>query len=298
MPLELACPQIDRLEFDAFIDAVETASFDVGDDASLAALGPLLKRLSNNRDFLGRYIIEQLQVRCADQMAHNSYGIQVVMLHRGPHFFIRANFWPGREDSLVRTSGAENFFYGVPHDHNFSFVTVGYSGPGYWSDYYEYDRRSVAGYPGEAVSLAFVERSRLSTGRVLLYRAHRDVHCQFPPDALSVSLNIIPTSPDANWSDQFRFDLDRGHIAGILSTMPSAMLMRLALACGGVEGRALVDEFASEHPIDHVRFDAISAAVEMTSDHDAKCALLERGIDDPSAQLSGLCRDRLDRLRR
>ena len=40
---------------------------------------------------------------------------------------------------MFKASGISPFFYHVPHDHNFSFLTVGYLGPGYWSEYYEYD---------------------------------------------------------------------------------------------------------------------------------------------------------------
>ena len=54
---------------------------------------------------------------------------------------------------MFKASGTSPFFYHVPHDHNFSFLTVGYLGPGYWSEYYEYDYGEVVGMPGEKVDL-------------------------------------------------------------------------------------------------------------------------------------------------
>ena len=108
-------------------------------------------------------------------------------------------------------SGPAPFFYDLPHDHNFSFLTVGYLGPGYWSDYYEHDGDAHAGLDGEPVELRFVERSRLSEGRVLLYRAHRDIHVQRPPDSFSVSLNILAADPGQHWRTQYRFDIDTRH---------------------------------------------------------------------------------------
>ncbi|MGP1281345.1 MAG: transposase [Parasphingopyxis sp.] len=296
MPLELACPEADAIDLEALIDTVDAARWDVRDEQSFASLGPWLKRLANNRHFLADIVLGELENRCAGQARHNRYGAQVVMLHRGEDYFVRANFWPARGDSLVRTSGERAFFYGVPHDHNFSFLTVGYAGPGYRSDYYEYDYGAVAGYPGEPAGLRFVERSRLGPGRLLLYRAHRDIHSQLPPETMSVSLNIIGTSPRSDWSDQYRFDPAGNRVAGLLTTMPSAMLMRLALGVGGAGGRALVDEFARRHPSDHVRFDAIATSLEATEDPAAKRALLERGTGDASRQLAGLCRERLARL--
>src|SRR3546814_8782480 len=92
---------------------------------------------------------------------------------------------------MVRDSGTDPFFYGKAHDHNFSFLTVGYMGPGYWSEYYEYDYANVAGYVGEKVNLRYIEKSKLDEGKVMLYRIHRDVHLQLPADEMSVSLNIM-----------------------------------------------------------------------------------------------------------
>jgi cytochrome d ubiquinol oxidase subunit I len=57
---------------------------------------------------------------------NNQYTTQVMMLNsRSKDFIIRANFWPALNDSVVKHSGTDPFFYGVPHDHNFSFLTVG-----------------------------------------------------------------------------------------------------------------------------------------------------------------------------
>jgi hypothetical protein len=294
MPLELDCSDTEAIGLEEFVDALESGRFDPCDEDSLSSFVPSLKKLANNSAFLPEFILRELENRCGDQARQNRYGIQVVMLHAGAGYFVRANFWPSAGDSITRASGRHVFFYDLPHDHNFSFLTVGYAGPGYWSDYYDYDYGTVAGYPGEAVPLRFVERSRLKQGRMLLYRAHRDIHRQLPPNSLSVSLNLVGSSPRSGWSDQYRFDLDGKRIAGLLTTMPSAMLMRLALATGGETGRALVDDFALRHPSDHVRYEALSALVEDTDSPDLKRRLLEQGVDDPGRQLSGLCRNRLN----
>src|SRR3546814_18676077 len=103
------------------------------------------------------------------------------MLHRSyDKYFIRANFWPGPRDSIFKSSGSSPFFYHVPHDHNFSFLTVGYLGPGHWSEYYEYESDKVVGYPGEAVDTRYVEGWRLDEGKVMMYRAHSAVTQQLP----------------------------------------------------------------------------------------------------------------------
>src|SRR3546814_15340363 len=75
-------------------------------------------------------------------------------------------------------------------------------GPGYVSDDYDYDPESVDGRLGEPMALNFVGRSRLSEGRMLLYRAHRDIHSHRPPERLSISLNIMDEGEHVPWRDQ------------------------------------------------------------------------------------------------
>src|SRR3954471_22335190 len=169
----------DSISLGDLVEQLETAGFDPEDEDSIAAFGPALGRLARNRRFLGDLVVEELKQGCAGQLARNQYSAQVILLHGGASkFALRANFWPSREDSVVVNSGTAPFFYDVAHDHNFSFLTVGYFGPGYWSDYYDYDYGEVTGFIGERAPLRFVERSSLSPGKVLLYRRHRDVHCQ------------------------------------------------------------------------------------------------------------------------
>ena len=63
--------------------------------------------------------------------------------------------------------------------------------------------------PARTVDLRFVEKSRLEQGKVMLYRAHRDVHLQLPADEMSVSINIVETSHSSVFRDQYRFDVEQ-----------------------------------------------------------------------------------------
>jgi hypothetical protein len=148
MPRIIDCPSDEQIEPADLIDQLESGGFDPRDEDDFASWGPALKKLANNRSFLADIMIAELKERCEGQVRGNEYSAQVIMLHtRSQRFFMRANLWPAASDTVVRQSGADPFFYHVPHDHNFSFLTVGYLGPGYWSDYYEYDYGSVTGYP-------------------------------------------------------------------------------------------------------------------------------------------------------
>lgn len=212
-------------------------------------------------------------------------------MRRG-RYFIRANFWPSAGDPILRASGTEPFFYDVPHDHNFSFLTVGYLGPGYWSDYYDYDYEQVSGFPGEPVALNFVERSRLEQGRMLLYRAHRDVHRQLPADSMSVSINIVQTGAKQAWRDQYRFDLERCTVDGLLNLTPTETLV--ALSAHFARGAEVVEHFAARHPSDRIRFAAIRALAGRESDAAARTERLEQGARQANRFVSASCGALLD----
>lgn len=201
-------------------DALAATGFHPEDEGSLAHAALWLRRLGNNRAFLGDLFVAELAARHREDNGENAYGPQAFMLSSPgvSNFFLRANIWPSADEHMLRAGGGASFVYDLPHDHNFHFLTLGYFGPGYWSDYYEYDHEEVAGWRGEQVDLRFVERARLEEGKVMLYRAHCDVHRQLPPDALSVSLNIMHTSGAQAWLDQYSFDVEQSRVSRIVST--------------------------------------------------------------------------------
>lgn len=260
---------------DECVDALSAAGFDPEDEESLDLAARWLRRLGNDRSFLGDLLIEQLARRHREDLLDSAYSPQVLMLSPpNGHFFIRANIWPSLDEHMVRASGGDAFVLGLPHDHNFSFLTLGYFGPGYWSDYYEYDFDSVTGYRGEAVpSLRFVERSRLEEGKLMLYRAHVDVHAQGAADSLSVSLNVMHTTGAQGWLDQYRFDLERQEIGAIISPGPSEALLRVAVGLGGEEALDLAQRFARQHPSDRLRLAAWDALAAREADVAGRDAL-------------------------
>ncbi|MFN3944112.1 MAG: transposase [Allosphingosinicella sp.] len=297
MPRVIDCEAAAPLELGDVVAALNDADWDPRDEESFAAMGPLLKGLAANRRFLADIAAAELKDRCTRQSRENRYSSQVIMLHRASErYFIRANFWPSERDSVVRTSGVSPFFYHVPHDHNFSFLTVGYLGPGYWSEYYEYDYEGVTGYPGEKVDLRFVERSRLEQGKVMLYRAHRDVHNQLPADEMSVSINIMEASVRQPLLDQYRFDVTSCEIAGVLTKSSTEALLALAANSGDADARDVAESIAARHPSDRIRFSALKELALAEPDVDARLARLARGTADPSGQVAALSAIELRRL--
>lgn len=294
MPRVIDPGRRDAFDLDELVATLDAHPFDARDEDSLADAGPLLARLGRNPDFLADLAIAELKDRCAGQVAANSYNAQTFLL-RPPdgRYVLRANFWPAATDAVVRAAGGDAFFYGHAHDHNFPFLTYGYLGPGYWSDYYERDPDALIGLPGEDAGLRFVGRRRLEPGMLMLYRMRRDVHAQLPPDAFSVSLNILGSDPAQPWLDQYVFDLEAGTIDRALTATAAEALLTLAVHFEG-NGSDLAAAFARRHPCERMRVTALAALASAVPGEAA--GLLERAAGSSSAYVAGHARRRLAAL--
>jgi hypothetical protein len=278
-------PALDLAEVTARLDE---SGVDLTQEESIAHCAALLARLQRNRTFLADRVIAALKASYADQLEINRYSAQVFLLHRGARgFYLRANLWPAATDAVTTASGPAAFSYGVPHDHNFSFLTAGYFGPGYVSDYYEYDAESIDGRLGEPLNLKFVERSNLTEGKMLLYRAHRDIHSQLPPDSLSVSLNIMDEGEHVPWRDQYIVDLEKSTIAKRPTLTSGEMLLRCAVHLTD-NGKDIAEQFAKAHPVPRVRANAI-AALAAAEEGKGRAKVLERGMHDRDARVRDDC---------
>lgn len=242
------------------LDTLGERGFDPTDEPGLIQAATALRRLGNNRVFLGDMLIAQLKDRHRNIGESSAYGAQSIVLSRPRGgCFLRANIWPGPQDACFQSSGARTFVYGMPHDHNFSFLTVGYLGPGYGSDYYEYDYGRTCGFVSETPGLRFVERSALGEGKLMLYRAHSDIHAQLPAASLSVSLNILRIHPSEGWLDQYGFDLETGAITGVLNPTSTETFLRCAVGPGAAEALDLAQHFGRTHPSDRIRLASFEA---------------------------------------
>lgn len=284
MPRVIDCPDDTACTLAECTDALNRMGFDPNEEESLLDAAAWLRRLGNNRDFLAEAMLAELKDPQGSEEDASAYGAQVVMLSPlGREFFMRANFWPSREEYSFRASGQSAFSYELPHDHNFDFLTVGYFGPGYVSDYYEYDYDAVDGVIGEKAGLRFIERSALTPGKLMHYRAHRDVHSQLPPESLSVSLNIMHSGGAQGWLDQYSFDVERDEIARVISPGGSEIFLRVAVGLGCEEARDLAENFASNHVSDRMRLAALEAQAGVLDA--AECDALWRRAESAGSRL-------------
>ena len=258
MPLILPCDDTAAIGLGEFVEYLHDAKIDTADLASMAEAAPMLRRLANDRRFLVDIVAAEMK-NYRRMQEGNSYGAQVFLLDTGPrrpgqNFFMRACFWPSGDDQIMKVTGEQTFTYFQPHDHNFNFLTVGYLGPGYWSNYFEYDYDRVAGCLGEKVDLRFIEKARLSEGKVMLYRANVDVHDQLPADAFSVSLNVMESTGRVERLDQYGFDLATSTINLVANRIGAEALFDVLAYHGDPADHALLAHIGLTHVSDRVRF--------------------------------------------
>lgn len=291
MPQVIECHSGEMCEPDEAINAIAETGFEPANEESLTMAAFWLRKLTNNRTFLGDMLIGQLKQHNRSDPIESGYSPQAIILSpMQGNAFLRANIWPSEQDQCFQASGAKTFVYGVPHDHNFSFLTSGYLGPGYRSDYYEYDYGSVAGFSGEKPELKFIERSTLNEGKMMLYRAHKDIHSQIRPDSLSVSLNVMHVDPAQQWFDQYGFDLKQGELTKVLSPNSIEVFMRVAIATGHQDALDLADQFGKSHPSDRLRLATYEARSLLLADQAARDMLWREAELSGSRMLAAIAR--------
>lgn len=295
MPRLIDCADEGVLSLAECADRLAGRGFDPLDEASLHEAARDLRRLGNDPHFLGDLLVADLERGFgADVAEGGGYGPQVIMLaDPGGDSFLRANIWPAANEAVLRASGGDAFAFGLPHDHNFGFLTLGYFGPGYRSDYYTFDYEGVAGWTGESAHLKFVERGGLGPGEIALYHAHRDVHSQIPPEAMSVSINVMHMSAAQGWFDQYAFDTGVGTVARIVSQGPSEVILRMAVALGDEAARVLAEDFGRHHPSDRMRLAAWDALALGEADSAGREAVWRRAEASGNRLLAGEARRRL-----
>lgn len=144
---------------------------------------------------------------------------------------LRANVWPTmRQSSPYAGQETLLYAYDLPHNHDFTFLTVGHFGPGYETDLYEVDAATITGEAGQSVKLENYSRQELSNGRVLAFESYSDLHTQFPPPELSISINLIVLETGKTGEQVFFDTANQTVIGAIDEGTPGRIKLTLDLA--------------------------------------------------------------------
>jgi len=268
----------------------------VHDFESIAASAQMLRALANDRALVVRELNNRLENYFAEGVLPSA---QALFLGGGDGFYVRAAIWPAVNDMVSGRAYQDQFAYNLAHDHNFSFMTVNHLGPGYETEIYEYDHNKVEGYVGESVDLRFIEKVRFGAGMAMLYRASHDVHVQYPPTELTITLNLMVADRESLLRDQYFFDLGSRTIAGYppeLAATKRTSLLNLAGFLGDDDTGQLLRDLASKHPCKRTRLSAFDAWARQRPAEAA--SIWEKASSDAASLVANTARRRLQKLER
>jgi len=283
MPITIDTTCTDVLPVEDFIAHVE-GYVDLDSAESLSESAPQFRSMSNDVELIPRYFNATIK-RFLDNAPLATYTPQSIFLGAGRGFFLRANIWtPLKLSSDFRSQEEKIFSYRNTHDHNFLFMTINHHGPGYKTDLYQYDPSKVIGYIGETIKLEPVGRTQLTAGRVMVYRKKTDVHTQFPPEKLSISLNLMVRRKDLTEEDQYFFDPVNRKII----EMPKIALIHKRASIIALAGRLangetinIISSLIDKAPCRRIRQAALDAALKLKNVTDReKFLLIKQGSND------------------
>lgn len=218
------------------------------------AIAKKFAQLAHNKKFLTDQLSAELKSFENFQL-DNQFKPSTIIIHKGNGYTVRAVIWM----PVSKRYPPEIFSYFEPHDHNFDFFTLNYFGPGYRTRIYNYDYGLVKGIPGEEISLRFVEENSLTKGKVMYYYSNSDAHIQYPPESLTVTLNLIlPKIYPAN-RRQYEFELleekDKAKlIIGSLDRMSQLRtLIDTAINLENTSSTELIRKIAMTHANEQIR---------------------------------------------
>lgn len=269
-------------------EALEAAeeSLDPTSLDSLVENAWILSALGNDRDFLPRFLNEDLK-RALDGGATYFYSSQSMLLGQRSKSALRVNFWyPSPPEAERGRLEKKLYSYEMPHDHNFHFATLGYLGPGYRTDIYRYERDEVKGLVGELVDLRFSETIQLIPGKLLVFESGRDVHTQYAPEALSISLNLLCRDHVEATRPQYLFDSGATRIVALAEQKltRSMGLAKFAKFLGNEETIELLDAIIAGTPQPMLRAAGFDALIHLAPGERER---IERRIGDDRDPLMG-----------
>jgi len=248
------------MEVDEFFAHLED-NIVLGDIDSLAACAEPLRALANNRTFVLDAYHKELKEFWAGSRV-NAHLAQSIQIGRSKQFYVRVNIWLPIAKG-VRTEAFQKrlYSYDLPHDHNFSFLTVGYFGGGYTTDIYEYDHGQCIGFVDEVANCSFLGRYQLHPGRVMLYRQGKDIHVQYSPEEVSVSVNLMGRDLDLGWDQQYILDVKNDRLIGGAGDLVSNRLYVIEAAgyFGDEETIGLLHDLAIGYTCDKTKARAIQS---------------------------------------
>jgi hypothetical protein len=252
---------------------------------TLMALADPLYRLAQDKGLLQKYI--NLGLSNWKRGYFHFYSPQSCQIASLGDFVIRINLWPLLPaDPRRRAILADILSYFDYHDHNFSFITANYFGPGYETRLYCYERANMIGFPSEKVELESLGTHCLDDKTVMLYEEFHDVHTQLPPASLSASINLMLAGKGSGLTNQHFFDPEHGRILGYVGSFSHKRVNALGFArhFHDEETLMLLHEILESHECSRTRVEAGKVLVALMGEAAVSAEGKKKMLRDPLAR--------------
>lgn len=249
--------RVKPIDADELIDRVGAIKAPRGSEKFMEEAAHYLQRFNANPNAIRRHIEKRGGLAQSREtfVPPQTFGL---MVRDG--FGIRANVWPTlRRSTPYMDQEALLYAYDLPHNHDFTFLTIGHFGAGYETDLYEVDHTTITGAAGQKVELKNYSRQQLSEGRVLAFSSYSDLHTQFPPQELSVSINLIIVE-SGKTGEQVFFDTANSTVVGAIDEGTVGRLkltLDLAAAFPTVDTPRILETFAEQSRYERLRATAL-----------------------------------------
>lgn len=288
MPLTIDAPEGDPVDLAQFLEGCRELKLDAAEPEGLIAGAPLLKRLTANRRFFAQFLAGYLDAFLTDRKGTDHTGQVFPLGSIDDNHYGRACIWPSSDDEMYRKTGPGLFYYEEPHDHNFSFITIGYHGPGYRSDYYEVRSDTTDWHPGTSVELVPAGRKTLEPGKIFLYRKAIDVHSQIPPEQTSISVNIVAAKADNSSDQQHIFTRDVKAVSYVHHQRVNYPIFAAAASLDIDNNFERLARLSETHSDGFIRFYALKALASSKADPAELTRVMEKASSEDNAVLSGI----------
>ncbi len=164
-----------------------------------------LRNACNNYSFLTEFVFGEIKKGAWPKL----HGAQSFLCYECEEFVIRLNLWFPEKESPVAEQIKKYFSIDLLHNHNFALFTAGLFGPGYSTHLFRWNDVSYERKVGETLEIEPLGQHSLCHGSALYLESDADFHLQLWPESFSISLNLIPATPEDQTPCQYILNKDR-----------------------------------------------------------------------------------------
>ncbi len=232
------------------------AEFKIEEKDSCLQVAHILKKLGQDKQWFADFLTARLTQLSTGMNSPGTFlPTSQVFLIGGSEkgYMLRAIVWMPPDSGHSENIRKNVFVEDIYHDHTFDLLTLSLFGPGYETELFQYNHDHVDGIVGEEVEIERQGRVSFTPGRMIFMRANEDIHAQFPPSEMSISLNIISLPTDRLVRRQYRFDLisERrakiSHIDYASAVYSQVALIEVAEAVGDENTGEVLFDIARQH---------------------------------------------------